>query len=296
MLSGAIALAAIAETPTISNRQGPTISSLVSAAQTPEVPGDWTFAGCERGQVRYSRRDGYVCRWSGRDETGAATERIEYFEADGEPAYSEHLRGPIPRVPVVGPARLPRSRIEACARGDELPSDSFYWPPRTFEDNWFQRDHMRRWFSGQLCAMAELPLGRTVRPDERAVRLLVLPSFTPAYMIRVSRYPDDLPRLVAVRLDGAGGYDPGGVENRVERRLTRGQWDRIESALRQLDLWSQPTSDPSGSIILDGTSSVVEFTDGRQYHVVERHYAAGLRPLERLLERLADLPTSATRR
>lgn len=69
------------------------------------------------------------------------------------------------------------------------------------------------WFGGQLRAMGEPILARPgVRQGfVRRFRMLVLPSFSPAYAIRVDQARDGRGAVRIVRLNGSGGHQPGKI-------------------------------------------------------------------------------------
>jgi|CXWL01.1.fsa_nt_gi hypothetical protein len=63
-------------------------------AQTPQIAGQWTFAGCEEGIVWDAHHfdmveEGLICKWRGHDERGRSAERTESFAADGSRIKSE---------------------------------------------------------------------------------------------------------------------------------------------------------------------------------------------------------------
>ena len=59
--------------------------------------------------------------------------------------------------------------------------------------------------------------------------------------IRVN-HVDGRTHLIAVELDGAGGYRPGVVARRVDRDLSAAQWESLVTALEQARFWRMPTN------------------------------------------------------
>jgi hypothetical protein len=65
-----------------------------------------------------------------------------------------------------------------------------------------------------------------------------------------------------VELDGAGGYEPGKVARRIDRKLTDAEWTEVTSGLKGIGFWSLPTDIGEGG--LDGAQWVLERRRGRQ--------------------------------
>lgn len=136
------------------------------------------------------------------------------------------------------------------------------------------------WYGKHLRAMEEpsFAAADAARGYSRRYRLLVLPTFTPAYAIRIDVPLHGPVRATVVTETGAGGYDPG---NKVPlwsyeiREHHPGEMDdmvrgaRIENRTNG----AEPET-PSGQIVVcgDGTRYVFEEldADGTQ-HLVSRH-------------------------
>jgi hypothetical protein len=73
-----------------------------------------------------------------------------------------------------------------------------------------------------------------------------------------------------LELSGAGGYEPGKVDRRIERTLSPAEWDRLESSLDALGFWRMPTQESSDKIGVDGAQWVMEGAAAGQYHVIDR--------------------------
>ncbi len=118
------------------------------------------------------------------------------------------------RVVPTGPIQLTPDVIAKCggSRVQDAPVVEGYWPPGTFSA--YESVIYEDWYSTQLCAMDELPLEEPGF-DVTHIRFLWLRSFDPGVAIRVKlRGKEGL--MSSVQLDGAGGYAPGSVSNRVE--------------------------------------------------------------------------------
>jgi hypothetical protein len=134
------------------------------------------------------------------------------------------------------------------------------------------------WYSSQLRATREEILKPTGGP--RVVyRFTWIPSFHPTATVRVESTRGKA-SLVATRLDGAGGYDPGRVAARVELRLSADRWELLQSLLADAAFWDMPSEqgekvDPvTGAIIIqaDGDRWLLEGADAGRYHYVERQF------------------------
>jgi hypothetical protein len=135
-----------------------------------------------------------------------------------------------------------------------------YFPLGTF------RASTEKWYGGQLCAMREEPLARS--PADEAYRFLWLRSFHHPVSVRIEA-SSGTSALVAVELDGAGGYEPGTAKLRTERSLSEQQWTSLVAAINAATFWDVPTKDPTEEGI-DGAQWIIEGHRHGTYHVVER--------------------------
>ena len=78
----------------------------------------------------------------------------------------------------------------------------------------------------------------------------------------------DVATLSAVALDGEGGYEPGVVVKRVERKLSREEWKAITTGLDSIAFWNLPAR--IHDVGLDGAEWILEGRRGTRYHVVDR--------------------------
>jgi hypothetical protein len=118
--------------------------------------------------------------------------------------------------------------------------------------HWQNLDQFReRWYSEHLRAMNEGALS-----DSHVglhIRFLMLPSFSHPVSVRIDCDKDC--ELVAYRLSGYGGYEPGAIDKRVARKLTSKEVQTFNRQLRAADLWhGQPKSDFG----VDGSRWIVE--------------------------------------
>lgn len=107
--------------------------------------------------------------------------------------------------------------------------------------------------------------GKGALEGERIVRFLWLRTFDAPIVIRVDFREHELPRLVAKRLTGMGGYDVGKVDLMIDRPLDDEEADRIKAALEQDNIFRspRPSCGPPG---MDGAQWMIEGSDAGGYH------------------------------
>ncbi|WP_371229396.1 hypothetical protein [Roseovarius sp. 2305UL8-3] len=170
-----------------------------------------------------------------------------------------------------------------------------YFPLGTWavEEHWSPMEKTlfyEEWFGNQLLAMGEPSLART-KLDEGAVavRLLVLPTFTPAFAIHFEKRVDGLTRLEATLLDGAGGYAPGRVDQRYSRELPRSDLDEVLKHLEQLSLMNGGQIERRDAACSDGTQFVLEIARQAYFHAVDVHHCQALPPVWALIDEILAL-------
>lgn len=132
-------------------------------------------------------------------------------------------------------------------------------------------DFQQEWFSSHLAAAGERPLVALetgLGSDSFLMRFIWLPTFDNPVVVRLGGSTGDERRLVAVRLSGAGGYDPGKVAARLDRRLSDEEWARIDSLLTRTELLEQQPGECEFG--LDGSEWIVESIDDDGYHFLKR--------------------------
>ena len=191
----------------------------------------------------------------------------------------------------LGPAVPSPEQMKACSSftpqlGEQTSPIRPYWASGTFAEDLELDRFVQSWFSAQLCAMGE---GRLLpnEHDGTTIRFLWLRTFHPGVAIRVEQSPREI-RLLAIELDGAGGYEPGHVALRREALLEAEQWREILETIHSANLWSLPTSDHSVQG-LDGSHWVIEIAEKSRRHVVQRWSGQELEEIGRLLIGLSGL-------
>lgn len=132
-------------------------------------------------------------------------------------------------------------------------------------------DLHRDWYSKHLAAAGEPSLFERARTGQGDIlRFLWLRTFDAPVIVRIEGLRGTAPRLVAVELDGQGGYAPGKVRRRLERSLLPAQ----SADLRRRLVAQNPLKQPSGSdgceAGLDGSQWIVERAIGPRYKMVDR--------------------------
>jgi len=187
---------------------------------------------------------------------------------------------PLETAQVASGEQFPRvlyRRSTQCALEDVIP-----WQPILDE---FRQE----WFSSHLNAAGEQPLPRIVGRAEPALlslRFLWLPTFHNPVVIRIETAADGDARMVAKRLSGAGGYDPGTVAAQLERALTKREWQRIARELTESQLFVQPAGDCS--LGFDGSEWIIEAVDESGYRFFRR-WSPEDGPVRELGDLLLDL-------
>jgi hypothetical protein len=121
------------------------------------------------------------------------------------------------------------------------------------------------WYSHQLQAMDEPVLGPAQKGS--TYRFTWLRTFHHPVAVRISA-DEGRVKLVAVELDGAGGYRPGKVLRRKAIELSRTQFHDLEALIRSKDFWDLPAHEETNG--LDGSEWIIEGVSGGNYHVVDR--------------------------
>jgi hypothetical protein len=131
----------------------------------------------------------------------------------------------------------------------------------------------KSWYPEQLDAAGEPSLylvSQANRPrGQESLRFTWLPTFHHPVVVRIETLDDGEQKLIATRLSGAGGYDPGEVKDRIERMLTPAESRRLEKMLNQTRIFGlPPTLCADGGA--DGAQWIFEAADVGGYHFVNR--------------------------
>lgn len=174
------------------------------------------------------------------------------------PADAERSAGPpTPTAPV--------NRTEC----QDPESDAYFFPKgwlgvrrERFDEDQF----VRAWYSKHLRAMTEPSLSCGDGTGD-AFRFLWLRTWGRPIAVRLHPSGGGA-SMAAVELDGSGGYGPGKVSRRAERKLTDAEWTKIANDVRALNFWELPAQTNDNG--LDGARWILEGRERSQYHVVQR--------------------------
>jgi len=132
------------------------------------------------------------------------------------------------------------------------------------------------WYSKHLIAAGELSLLPALQrggPSPDVFRFVWLRTVHKPVIVRVETHDGGGLQVVATRLSGMGGYEPGVVEAQVKRPLTKAEeraFNPVLAATRQLTL--PPVSCDWG---YDGARWIVEAAHDSRYRYVERWTPSG---------------------
>lgn len=139
--------------------------------------------------------------------------------------------------------------------------------------------HRNGWYGSQLRATGQGPLCRGSDPSTSVFRLTWIPSFHPTVMVRIEQRGTTY-SLYAVRLTGAGGYDPGSKARDTTVSIASSDWEEWTRLLSAARFWEASTDEsdsavtPHGKVVVmvgaDGAQWLLEGRRGDQYHAVDR--------------------------
>lgn len=142
-------------------------------------------------------------------------------------------------------------------------SDAYYFAKGSIDSRSGSDQFVREWYSRQLRAMNEPSLSCGPTVAAQVYRFTWLRTFRHPIVVRVTQSAEGA-RLEAVELDGAGGYEPGKVLNRVSYNINSADWHALEdqfSAVLQLE-----KADELG---LDGAEWIFEGRKGEDYTYIK---------------------------
>lgn len=133
------------------------------------------------------------------------------------------------------------------------------------------------WYSRHLRAMGEPRLAEAAASADEVFRLTVLPSFSPAFAVRLHRRGPSAVVVTTV-LSGAGGYEPGEAARHDSVEVTVDDAAAYFQRANAAEFWSMPVQ--GRDLGLDGSEWILEGVRDGRYHVVDRWtpYATGRHP------------------
>lgn len=126
-------------------------------------------------------------------------------------------------------------------------------------------EHKAAWYGGHLAAAGEAPLFRS---NGRSLRFTWLRTFDAPVVIRLDTGADGAVTMAATELSGHGGYEPGTIARRIERRLSTGEVAALKRVVEQTGVLKQTAATCDAG--LDGAQWVVESNGPDGYRFVER--------------------------
>ncbi len=158
-------------------------------------------------------------------------------------------------------------------------ADDSYFPIKTKAGDEGVTAFEAKWYGKCLERMNEPRLpdyAKDVNAD--VYRIMILPTWGNPIVVRVQRH-GELFSLLARRLDGQAGYDPGKLVEAKDIELGADDSKALEVLIRNLNFFHLPTND--NLIGMDGDESIIEGVSQGKYHVVERWCAASYDPQKR---------------
>ena len=126
-------------------------------------------------------------------------------------------------------------------------------------------DFVADWYGRHLRAAGEAPLFEATGPT---LRFTWLRTFHAPVVIRLDTASDGTVTMTATELSGQGGYEPGTVARRIERRLSAGEAAALRRMVEQTGVLRQaPRTCDLG---LDGAQWIVESAGPGGYRFVDR--------------------------
>lgn len=136
------------------------------------------------------------------------------------------------------------------------------------------------WYDVQMNAAGIFPLCKSEQQGVEKYRFTWLRTFHNPIFITLHKQQNNI-ELSAIRLDGAGGYDPGSVIEQKNTHLSKIEFDEFKELLSKLDFWNllsedelrEKVSRDSGMLIIsaDGAQWVLEGSNNKRVHVVDRN-------------------------
>jgi hypothetical protein len=146
---------------------------------------------------------------------------------------------------------------------------------------------LQRMGEAGLCQGSEPPTGT------ETFRFVWVRTFDEPLMVRIEGPVEGSAVLTAAVLDGQGGYEFGLPGRRVTRELKPRRWRGFREAVAAASFWSLPAAvDPADTIVLDGSSWILEGRRNGACHVVWRLSPEAEGPsaeFRRLCRKLLDL-------
>src|SRR6185312_6208881 len=138
-------------------------------------------------------------------------------------------------------------------------------------------DIQARWYADVWTRAGEPSLAAAAGaspPTTTTWRFTDIPNLAGPTVFRISQEADGRLRMVAKRLSGQGGYDPGRLKDRVDRMLSADEQRRFQAALESVEVVLTHPLDTC-YIVLDGDQLILERTQAGRYVIGQRFSEPG---------------------
>lgn len=122
----------------------------------------------------------------------------------------------------------------------------------------------KSWYGEHLEAAGESNLCDRVGGLREAYRFTWLRSFHPPVIVRIERH-DSTHRLVAKKLSGRGGYEPGELVVNRSTGIEAREWRKFKSLLSAASFWSARRDEATNIVGFDGARWIFEGVRNRTY-------------------------------
>ena len=180
--------------------------------------------------------------------------------------------------------------LMSCILGRNVLAENSFFPvtkdPGTTGISSFEAE----WYTKALDRMDEPSLFQNA-PSETSLtmRFTLLPTWGNPIAIRIHEEGKGA-KLIAKRLSGQGGYDPGKLVYDEEKVLSPDEWNKIRAEYQRLNFFDLPTADPKRGH--DGEEWILEGIVGSRYHLVVRWSPNEYDPRRRGTEEFVTLCSS----
>jgi hypothetical protein len=123
------------------------------------------------------------------------------------------------------------------------------------------------WAGQSLNRLCERPLHPVESQQALVVRLLCLPTGSPAFSVRAEAYGLSW-RLFSRELSSDDGFERGELSRREDRLVVGADAEKLTDLWRDLRFWSIAAADDRD--VIDGTTYVLEAAERGRYRVIYR--------------------------
>lgn len=167
-----------------------------------------------------------------------------------------------------------------------LQADVLYFPVKRNNGDAGFSESTARWYSKSLQRMKEPRLPNYAEDSRLQIfRITILPTWGNPITVRVQK-SGSIYLLSARRLNGDGGYDPGKLVEKKDRRLTEQDSHILDSLIASNNIFSMPTDENERALGADGEEWIVEVVSNGMYHVINRWSVSTYETKQRGLEPL----------